>query len=46
MQHGEIVEQAFTSDLFHHPRHPYTRRLLASAPTMLTDRSQPLAQIS
>jgi peptide/nickel transport system ATP-binding protein len=41
MQRGEIVEQA--SELFSAPQHPYTRRLLASAPTMKTDRSLPLA---
>jgi len=43
MQHGCIVEQAGTSDLFANPQHPYTRRLLASAPTMATDRTRPLA---
>jgi peptide/nickel transport system ATP-binding protein len=43
MQHGEIVEQAPARLLFQRPQHPYTRRLLASAPTMRTDRSQPLA---
>ncbi|HMF63112.1 MAG TPA: ABC transporter ATP-binding protein [Edaphobacter sp.] len=45
MQHGEIVEQALTSGLFHSPQHPYTRSLLASAPTMQTDRSHPLASL-
>jgi peptide/nickel transport system ATP-binding protein len=43
MQHGEILEEAGTEDLFRSPRHPYTRSLLASAPTMRTDRSLPLA---
>ena len=43
MQHGQIVEQAPTHQLFHSPQHPYTRKLLASAPTMHTDRSRPLA---
>jgi peptide/nickel transport system ATP-binding protein len=43
MQHGEIVEQATTAQLFQHPQHPYTRKLLASAPTMQTDRTKPLA---
>ena len=43
MQQGRIVEQAATLDLFRNPRHPYTKRLLASAPTMSTDRAQPLA---
>jgi peptide/nickel transport system ATP-binding protein len=43
MQHGRLVETASTPDLFRTPQHPYTRRLLASAPTMQSDRSQPLA---
>jgi peptide/nickel transport system ATP-binding protein len=43
MQHGEIVEEASAQLLFQRPQHPYTRRLLASAPTMTTDRSRPLA---
>jgi peptide/nickel transport system ATP-binding protein len=43
MRHGHIVEQAATLDLFRNPQHPYTRTLLASAPTMQTDRTRPLA---
>ena len=43
MQHGRIVEQASTQSLFRHPEHPYTRSLLAAAPTMQTDRNRPLA---
>jgi peptide/nickel transport system ATP-binding protein len=43
MQRGEIVEQASMRELFGAPRHAYTRRLLASAPTMKTDRALPLA---
>jgi peptide/nickel transport system ATP-binding protein len=46
MQHGHLVEQASTHDLFHHPRHPYTRKLLASVPTMQTNRNHPLATLS
>ena len=45
MQHGHIVEEAPATQLFLHPTHPYTRKLLASAPTMHTDRTQPLATI-
>jgi peptide/nickel transport system ATP-binding protein len=46
MQHGEIVEQAATLDLFRAPRHAYTRKLLTSAPTMASDREQPLASLA
>jgi peptide/nickel transport system ATP-binding protein len=45
MQRGQIVEVAPTQDLFRNPQHSYTRTLLASAPTMQTDRSHPLASI-
>jgi len=45
MQHGLIVEEADTLDLFRSPQHPYTRTLLASAPTMRTDRHRPLASV-
>ncbi len=45
MQHGRLVEQASTQQLFHAPQHPYTRALLASAPTMHTDRTKPLATL-
>jgi peptide/nickel transport system ATP-binding protein len=45
MQHGHIVEQAPTREIFVAPQHPYTRQLLASAPTMRTDRAQPLATV-
>jgi peptide/nickel transport system ATP-binding protein len=43
MQDGRIVEHAATDELFARPRHSYTQRLLASAPTMTTDRTRPLA---
>ena len=46
MQAGRIVEHAPTPDLFRTPHHPYTRRLLASAPTMHTDRTKPLASLA
>ena len=45
MQHGRLLETASTSQIFRHPQHPYTRRLLASVPTMRTDRAQPLATL-
>jgi peptide/nickel transport system ATP-binding protein len=43
MQNGQIIEQADSETLFRHPQHPYTRSLIAAAPTMQTDRSRPLA---
>ncbi len=43
MQHGLIVEQGTAEAIFRRPTHAYTQRLLASAPTMRTDRSRPLA---
>jgi len=46
MQHGHIVEHAAAAELFRSPQHPYTRKLLASAPTMRTDRTRPLATLA
>jgi peptide/nickel transport system ATP-binding protein len=46
MQHGRLIEQAPTAQLFHAPQQDYTRRLLASAPTMRTNRDIPLATVS
>jgi peptide/nickel transport system ATP-binding protein len=43
MRHGEIVEMGEVMQVMTQPQHVYTRSLLASAPTMHTDRSLPLA---
>jgi peptide/nickel transport system ATP-binding protein len=43
MQQGSIVELSPARELFLHPQHPYTRKLLSAAPTMKSDRSMPLA---
>lgn len=45
MHRGRIVEQAAARNLFGSPAHPYTRKLLASAPTMQSDRDRPLATL-
>jgi oligopeptide/dipeptide ABC transporter ATP-binding protein len=36
MYRGEIVESGQVRDIFHDPRHPYTRGLLASVPSLET----------
>ncbi len=33
MQHGKIVEQGKTADIFKNPQHPYTRLLLSAEPS-------------
>jgi peptide/nickel transport system ATP-binding protein len=43
MRGGEIVEMGPSGKLLTAPQHAYTRTLLAAAPTMRTDRDQPLA---
>jgi peptide/nickel transport system ATP-binding protein len=45
MQQGRIVEIAETQELFGNPQHEYTRKLLASAPNMMSDRARPLASL-
>jgi peptide/nickel transport system ATP-binding protein len=43
MQRGEIVESGTRDDIFLHPRHEYTRSLLAAVPTMGTPKDAQLA---
>jgi peptide/nickel transport system ATP-binding protein len=46
MRAGQIVETGPVSEVLTRPRHEYTRSLLASVPTMKTDRTQPLAMVA
>ncbi len=42
---GSIMEEAPAAELFRAPMHPYTRGLLASVPSLRTDRGKPLRTI-
>jgi peptide/nickel transport system ATP-binding protein len=46
MRSGQIVETGPVRDVLLHPRHDYTRSLLAAVPTLRTDRDRPLAMIA
>ena len=46
MRAGQIVETGPVSEVLLRPQHEYTRSLLASVPTMHTDREKPLAMIA
>lgn len=43
MRTGEVVETGPAKQLLTAPQHPYTKSLLASVPTLRTERAQPLA---
>jgi oligopeptide transport system ATP-binding protein len=45
MYGGRIVEAAPARDLYKHPRHPYTRGLMASVPRLDGDTERPLVPI-
>ena len=45
MYGGRIVETAPARDLYKHPRHPYTRGLMASVPRLDGDTERPLVPI-
>ncbi len=47
MYHGEIVEDISSADLVEGSAvHPYTKALMASIPTLTTDRSRPMATVA
>lgn len=35
MKEGKIVEQGLVKDIMEDPRHPYTKKLIASAPKLI-----------
>jgi peptide/nickel transport system ATP-binding protein len=41
LQHGRIVEQGTPTQLFRHPQHPYTQRLLAAVPGLKPPPARP-----
>jgi peptide/nickel transport system ATP-binding protein len=45
MYAGTLVEFGSRNDIFRSPGHPYTRGLLAAAPSLTTDRRRPLRTI-
>jgi len=45
MYTGEVVEYADVKSLFAAPKHPYTRGLMTSIPSLMTDRSERLSTI-
>jgi ABC-type dipeptide/oligopeptide/nickel transport system ATPase component len=46
MHGGRIVEMAGVNDIFANPRHPYTRELLKSIPTLESEPKQPLSTVT
>ncbi len=45
IRRGLLLESGSRDQIFLEPRHPYTRSLLAAAPTLATDRNLPLATV-
>jgi ABC-type dipeptide/oligopeptide/nickel transport system ATPase component len=46
MHGGKIVEMASVAEIFANPRHPYTRDLLKSIPTLESTPKQPLSTVT
>ena len=40
MQHGHIVEQGLSREILTNPQHPYTKKLIAAAPSLAAQRSE------
>ena len=45
MYAGQILEEGYTEDIFKNPKHPYTKRLLASVPRLDMSRDEKLHSI-
>lgn len=45
MYAGQILEQGLTVEIYKNPKHPYTKKLLASVPRLDMDRNEPLHSI-
>ncbi|MGJ0846978.1 oligopeptide transport system ATP-binding protein [Tissierella praeacuta DSM 18095] len=45
MYAGQILEEGFTDEIFKDPKHPYTKKLLASVPRLDMSRNEPLHSI-
>lgn len=45
MYAGQILEEGLTEEIFKNPKHPYTRKLLASVPRLDMSRNEPLHSI-
>ena len=45
MYAGEVVEQGSVRDIFHHPKHPYTKKLLDCDPARILEKSNTLPLI-
>ena len=45
MYAGQIVEEGLVDEIYKDPKHPYTRKLLASVPRLDMDRAEPLHSI-
>jgi peptide/nickel transport system ATP-binding protein len=46
MYAGEVVEEGLVDDIYHAPRHPYTKALIACDPAHLTERTDVLPTIA